>query len=144
MTRTEKCSDCAEILTSVSLRFFKNLLPLAIFSYLALLKRCHIERKLIFLIYDSALLKNIFENNFLLFSLASQELIAVGIVKLPLTITELWQFFAKNFVKMVKMHCQKNSKTLQIFCILCYYITLSQYKSTNFLHIVLLYNIVSI
>jgi hypothetical protein len=24
---------------------------------------------------------------------------AVGIVKLPLTITELWQFFAKNFVK---------------------------------------------
>jgi hypothetical protein len=99
MTRTEKCSDCAEILTTVSSHFFKNLLLVAIFSYVALLKSCHRKEINIFNIYDSALLKNIFENNLLLFSLASEELIAVEIVKLPLTITELWQFFAKNFVK---------------------------------------------
>ncbi len=42
-TRTEKCSDWAEILTAVSSHFFKNLLLLAIFSYLALLKSYHIE-----------------------------------------------------------------------------------------------------
>jgi hypothetical protein len=90
MTRTEKCSDCAEILTIVS-------------SYFLLCRTVktlsHRKEINIFNIYDSALLKNIFENNLLLFSLASSELIAVGIVKLPLTITELWQFFAKNFVK---------------------------------------------
>ncbi len=38
MTRTEKCSDWARILTTVSSHFFKNILLLAIFSYLALLK----------------------------------------------------------------------------------------------------------
>ncbi len=35
----------------------------------------------------TALLKNIFKNNLVLFSLASKELIAVGIVTLSLTIT---------------------------------------------------------
>ncbi len=53
-----------------------------------------------FNISDSALLKNIFKNNHLLFSLVSQELIAVGIVKLSFTITELWQFFAQKLSKI--------------------------------------------
>ncbi len=44
-TRTEKCSDWAEILTTFSSQFFKNLLIMAIFSYLALLKSNHIEWK---------------------------------------------------------------------------------------------------
>jgi hypothetical protein len=39
----KKCSDWAEILTTVSSHFFKNLLPSAIFSYIALLKIYHIE-----------------------------------------------------------------------------------------------------
>jgi hypothetical protein len=43
--RTEKYSDLAEILTTVSSHFFKNLLLLAILSYLALLKSYHIEWK---------------------------------------------------------------------------------------------------
>jgi hypothetical protein len=42
-TRTEKCSDWAEVLTTVSSHFFKNLLLLAILSYLTLLKSYHIE-----------------------------------------------------------------------------------------------------
>jgi hypothetical protein len=50
-------------------------------------------------ISDSALLKNIFENNHLLFSLISKKLIAVGIVKLSFTITELWQFFGQKLSK---------------------------------------------
>jgi hypothetical protein len=62
-TRIEKCNSF--------LSLFKNLLLLAIFSYLALLKSYHIEWKLIFLTFDSALFKNIFENNLLLFSPAS-------------------------------------------------------------------------
>jgi hypothetical protein len=46
--RTEKCSDCAEILTIASSHFFKNLLLVAILSYLALLKSYHIEWKFFF------------------------------------------------------------------------------------------------
>jgi hypothetical protein len=45
------------------------------------------------------LFKHIFENNLLLLSLASWELLAVGIVKLSLTITELQQFLGKNLKK---------------------------------------------
>jgi hypothetical protein len=40
-----------KILTTVSSHIFKNLLLLAIFSYVALLKSCHIERKLIFVTF---------------------------------------------------------------------------------------------
>jgi hypothetical protein len=72
--RTEKCSDWAEILTTVSSHFFKNLLLLAIFSSSLILhyeKLSHRMEINIFNIYDSALLKNIFENNLFLFSLAS-------------------------------------------------------------------------
>ncbi len=58
-----------------------------------------------FNISDNALLKNIFENNHLLFSLASYEIIAIGIVKFSHTITELWQFLVKNLPKNVKMQC---------------------------------------
>jgi hypothetical protein len=43
--------------------------------------------------------KNIFENNPLLFSLASKELIAVGIVKISLNITELWKFLGQKLSK---------------------------------------------
>jgi hypothetical protein len=47
-------------------------------------------------ISDSALFKDILENNILLFSLASKELIAVRIVKLSLTITESRQFIGQK------------------------------------------------
>jgi hypothetical protein len=47
-------------------------------------------------ISDSALLKNIFKNNLILFGLVSWELIAVGIVKLSYTINELWRFFGQK------------------------------------------------
>ncbi len=53
-TRTEKWSDGAEILTTVPSHFFNNLLLLAIFYYLALLKSYHIECKLIFLTFLTA------------------------------------------------------------------------------------------
>jgi hypothetical protein len=70
MTRTETSSNRAEILTIVPSYFSKNLLLLAI--YLALWKSYRVECKLIFKnISDSALLKNIFENNICIFSLAS-------------------------------------------------------------------------
>ncbi len=64
-----------------------------------------------FNISDSALLKNIFENNHLLFSLVSLDLIAVGIVKLSFTITELWQFFGQKLSKNCENALlEKNSK----------------------------------
>jgi hypothetical protein len=69
-TRTGKCSDWAEILTTAPSHFFKNLILLAFF-FLALLKSYHRMSINIFNISDSALLTNIFENNHLLFRLAS-------------------------------------------------------------------------
>ncbi len=82
-----------------------------------------------FNISDSALLQNIFENNHLLFSLVSKELIAVGIVKLSLTITVLWQFLSQKLSKNSENALlEKNNKS--VFPL--------------FLLLVLLYNIVSL
>ncbi len=82
-----------------------------------------------FNISDSALLKNIFKNNHLLFSLVSEEFIAVGIVKLSFTVTELWQFLGQKLSKKCENALlEKNSKS--VFRL--------------FLPLVLLYNIVSL
>jgi hypothetical protein len=47
MSDFKKRSDWAEILTTVSFHFFKNLLLLTIFSYLALLKSYYVEWKFV-------------------------------------------------------------------------------------------------
>jgi hypothetical protein len=69
------------------LSLFQELTTLGNFLLCRTVKKLSHRKEInIFNIYDSALLKNIFENNLLLF-------------RLPLTITELRQFFAKNLVK---------------------------------------------
>ncbi len=106
-----------------SLSFFQELITHSNCFYLAMLKSNHIICKLIFLAFLTVHCLKI-SLKIIFYSSAKHpwELIAVGIVKLPLTITEFWQFFAKNFKKSSKCTVRKNCKTLKISCLLCYYI----------------------
>jgi hypothetical protein len=58
---------------------------------------------------------------------------AVGIVKLAFTITELWQFFGQKLLKKRENALLEKipNQFLLFFCFLCYYLTLSHYKLTT-------------